>query len=90
MSRFALQFLVEYPNPIHRYYLEAGQTPRRVQPILVEKTPELLEHLYHIYDATGTQPRILSPSALNTYLNCRLMFYYRYVAGLKAPRRGKC
>lgn len=85
MSRFALQFLVEYPNPIHRYYLEAGQTPRRVQPILVEKTPELLEHLYHIYDATGTQPRILSPSALNTYLNCRLMFYYRYVTGLKAP-----
>lgn len=26
-----------------------------------------------------------SPSALNAYLDCRLRFYYRYVAGLKTP-----
>jgi CRISPR/Cas system-associated exonuclease Cas4 (RecB family) len=29
--------------------------------------------------------RILSPSAINTWLNCRMKFYYRYVNGLKEP-----
>lgn len=28
---------------------------------------------------------MLSPSALNTYLDCRLKFYFRYVARLKVP-----
>ena len=29
--------------------------------------------------------RMLSPSAINTWLNCRMKFYYRYVNGLKEP-----
>jgi hypothetical protein len=29
--------------------------------------------------------RILSPSAINTWLNCRMKFYYRYVSGLVEP-----
>ena len=29
--------------------------------------------------------RVLSPSAINTWLNCRMKFYYRYVNGLKEP-----
>ena len=85
MSRFALQFLVEYPNTIRRYYLEAGQTPRRVQPVTVRKTPELMERLRHTFDISVSKRRVLSPSALNTYLNCPLAFYYRYVAALR-PR----
>ncbi|TAL73600.1 MAG: PD-(D/E)XK nuclease family protein, partial [Bacteroidetes bacterium] len=28
---------------------------------------------------------ILSPSAINTWLNCRMKFYYRYINGLKEP-----
>jgi CRISPR/Cas system-associated exonuclease Cas4 (RecB family) len=31
------------------------------------------------------KPGILSPSAINTWLNCRMKFYYRYVNGLKEP-----
>ena len=85
MSRFALQFLVEYPNTIQKYYLEAGQSPRKVQPICVEKTPDLLKKLIQTYDLNHGAKSILSPSALNTYLDCPLMFYYRYVAGLRMP-----
>lgn len=85
MSRFALQFLVEYPNPIKRHYLEAGQTPRHVDPIQIDKTPDLLERLCRAYDADRSPKNFLSPSALNTYLGCPMRFYYRYVAGLKAP-----
>jgi len=29
--------------------------------------------------------RILSPSAINTWLNCRMKFYYRYINSLKEP-----
>jgi hypothetical protein len=29
--------------------------------------------------------RILSPSAINTWLNCRMKFFYRYVSNLKEP-----
>ena len=29
--------------------------------------------------------RILSPSAINTWLNCRMKFFYRYVNRLKEP-----
>lgn len=85
MSRFALQFLIEYDHPIHRYYLEAGQSPRRVQPILREKTPDMLDKLRQKYDIRQSPKSILSPSALNMYLDCKLMFYYRYVAGLRKP-----
>lgn len=31
------------------------------------------------------KPRILSPSAINTWLNCRMKFFYRYVNNLKEP-----
>ena len=37
------------------------------------------------YDIRRHPNALFSPSALNTYLDCRLKFYYRYVAGLKAP-----
>jgi hypothetical protein len=30
---------------------------------------------------------VLSPSAINTWLNCRMKFYYRYVNQLKEPER---
>lgn len=37
------------------------------------------------YNVEKHPKAFFSPSALNTYLDCRLRFYYRYVAGLKLP-----
>ena len=84
-SRFMLQLLVEGPHDITREYLEAGQSPQNTLEIQIEKTPEILRRLYRAYDTAQPESVILSPSALNTYLDCRLRFYYRYVAGLKTP-----
>ncbi len=84
-SRFMLQLLVEGPHEITREYLEAGQSPQSNQEIQIEKTPEVLRRIYRAYDSTNPKSVILSPSALNAYLDCRLRFYYRYVAGLKTP-----
>ena len=85
MSRFMLQFLVESPHTISREYLEAGQSPQSGREIRVEKTPEIITRMYERYDVNRHPKSLFSPSALNTYLDCRLKFYYRYVAGLKAP-----
>lgn len=85
-SRFMLQLLVEGPHEITREYLEAGQSPQSTTVIQIEKTLEVLEKLCYTYDVSHN-PRaiILSPSALNAYLDCRLRFYYRYIARLKTP-----
>ena len=85
MSRFMLQFLVESPHTISREYLEAGQSPQSGREISVEKTPEIITRMYERYDVNRHPRSLFSPSALNTYPDCRLKFYYRYVAGLKAP-----
>ena len=85
MSRFMLQFLVESPHDISREYLEAGQSPQHSLAIEIHKTNEVLQRMYNAYDIRQHPNALCSPSALNTYLDCRLKFYYRYVAGLKAP-----
>lgn len=84
-SRFMLQLLVEGPHEITREYLEAGQSPQSATAIQIEKTSEVLDRLHHAYDSSNPKPHMLSPSALNAYLDCRLRFYYRYVARLKTP-----
>lgn len=84
-SRFMLQFLIEWPHPISREYLEAGQSPQGATPFCINKNSEILTRLHNAYDITRNPTAILSPSALNTYLDCRLRFYYRYIAHLKAP-----
>lgn len=85
-SRFMLQFLVEWPHDISREYLEAGQSPQSATEIRIKKTPEVLRRLCRTYSLNhNPEAIILSPSALNAYLDCRLRFYFRYVARLKAP-----
>ena len=85
MSRFMLQFLAEWPHDIRREYLEAGQSPQSARTICVEKTPEMVERMCDRYDVRKHPKAFFSPSALNAYLDCRLRFYFRYVAGLKPP-----
>lgn len=85
MSRFMLQFLVEWPHEIRREYLEAGQSPQAERTIRVEKTEEMVERMCQRYNVEKHPKAFFSPSALNTYLDCQLRFYYRYVAGLKLP-----
>lgn len=84
-SRFMLQLLVESAHDITNEYLETGQSPQSTTDIQIEKTPKILEHLRRVYDRNNPKASILSPSALNAYLDCRLRFYYRYVANLNTP-----
>lgn len=84
-SRFMLQFLIEWPHPITRQFLEAGQSPQGTSPITVEKTPDVMRRMQSLFDVRANPKAKFSPSALNYYLDCPLKFYYRYVAGLSVP-----
>ncbi|MBN7812821.1 PD-(D/E)XK nuclease family protein [Algoriphagus sp. H41] len=55
------------------------------EPITVEKSPAVMESL-KLYLRKGDPEafvKAFSASAINSYLDCRLRFYFRYVAGLK-------
>ena len=84
-SRFMLQLLVESGHDIVQQTLEAGQSPIQTSSIRIPKTPEVMERMHRIYNLAYNEKARFSPSALNCYLDCKLRFYLKYVAGLQAP-----
>jgi CRISPR/Cas system-associated exonuclease Cas4 (RecB family) len=53
---------------------------------ILEKTDDHIKQLKEQF-CENSNSRILSPSALNTWLNCRMKFYYRYVNRLKESEK---
>lgn len=82
-SRFMLQFLLEWPHEVKHEYLEAGQSPQGNAEITILKTPEIMKRLQNRFDYRVNRKALFSPSALNTYLDCQLKFYFHYVAELR-------
>lgn len=55
-------------------------------PIIIKKDSDVLQQLLRYTRQANRPPRrSLTPSALNTYLDCRLKFYYKYVVDLREP-----
>ena len=77
MSRFMLQLLVESGQKIDHYSLTAKNQPSPLMPKAIEKDETALSKLEEMSR--------LSPSAINTYIRCKLAFYYQYVAHIKEP-----
>lgn len=84
-SRFMLQFLIEWPHPIIRQSLEAGQSPQSATDICIPKTENVMKKLHAVFDSDCNKHARFSPSALNCYMDCSLRFYFKYVAGLNIP-----
>jgi len=83
MSRFMLQLLMESNQTVTRFNLTSGIELTAARSITIQKTPEILDFLKKRYVQENAKP--LSPTALNSLLECPLRFYFRYVAGLKEP-----
>ncbi|WP_417090446.1 PD-(D/E)XK nuclease family protein [Leyella stercorea] len=77
MSRFMLQLLVESGQQIDHYSLTAKNQPTPLMPKPIEKDETALSKLQEMSR--------LSPSAINTYIRCKLAFYYQYIAHIKEP-----
>jgi len=84
MSRFMLQLLIESSHEVTRLNLNSGIELTTTRSITIEKTPDILQRLKDMYDLkTNANAKQLSPTALNSLLDCSLRFYFRYMAGLK-------
>ena len=77
MSRFMLQMMVDGQQKIKHYNLLADNSPIAHKPKSVSKAGSIKEKLDGM--------KSLSPSAINRYIKCPLMFFYQYVASIKEP-----
>ena len=80
VSRFVYQLLYHYQVPIQNklvvYNVSSSKTPE----LQVEKTEEVMDRLAAFLKGGG---RAISASALNTYLDCPLKFYFSVVEDIK-------
>jgi CRISPR/Cas system-associated exonuclease Cas4 (RecB family) len=85
MSRFLLQLKYLYDNPPGFASLGYEITIRKNIETVLPRNSGHIEKLENLY--LGPESKVLSPSAVNTWLNCRMKFYYRYICGLKEPEK---
>ena len=82
MSRYLSQLLHLYrPEDISCRILGYGVESRESHPISVRKTPAIMAELKRYQ--TMENPRYLSASSINQYINCPLSFYLTSIAGYK-------
>jgi len=84
MSRFLIQ--MKYESVIKPDYQDLNFEIKSHGSIgeIIERTEEH-QYLLSSQFLDKNIGRILSPSAINTWLNCRMKFFYRYVNHLKEP-----
>lgn len=61
-------------NPIHF---------EKSKPIVVQKSSQVMAYLKRYIE--GAQIQAFTPSAISTYLDCRLRFYFKYIQRIKEP-----
>lgn len=82
MSRFLLQLQYELNMDVEHRILSNVSMARQMPPILIDKRKNDVLNRLHRYLDTSDSTKKLSPSAINIYLNCKLQFYFRYIAEL--------
>lgn len=85
MSRYLQQLLYESGVKSERHVLHNPLKPLPTETITVTKDERVFQSLGR-YIAGSTDSKSLSPTALNDYIECRLKFYFKYVAGIREAR----
>ena len=83
VSRFVPQLDFETNFTIAKTDIRFALMSNVVPPITIEKTVEVMKQFNPYF--LPEKPKTISPSAVNTYINCQLQFYFRYLAKLKEP-----
>lgn len=81
-SRYLAQLAYESPWTFQHIQLETQIRAQAREVISVTKTTQVMEALKRRINAH----KGISATALNQYLECRLRFYFRYVAGMEEQR----
>lgn len=86
-SRYLWQLVYESKLPIEQHTLTTTIYNTTIHPIIIQKDLSVLAALQHYLVTPGQVTRTLTPAALNTYLDCSLQFYFRYVLALHGSPR---
>ena len=84
MSRFIIQMKYEQVIKPEIQNLNFDIIPPISIGQIVERNDDHTAKLYSLYES-GKGNHVLTPTAINTWLSCRMKFYYRYVNRLKEP-----
>lgn len=81
MSRFLLQ--LKYDDNYNTSFVNTrfNILPSSKVSQVIERSDKINDVLESRY-LEGPDKKILSPSAINTWINCNMRFYYRYIAGI--------
>jgi len=86
MSRFLLQLLIDPRLNIKRETLQSSIKPWQAQPIVIHKTDDIIHKIKELYDFnTNPEAKPLTPSNLNTFIDCSLRFYFQKIQGYESP-----
>lgn len=83
-SRYLQQLLYESGLNIRKHILHNPILPQAITPVSIPKNDEVMKNLVKLNEGNSYFKGI-SPSALNSYIECRLQFYFRYVARIREP-----
>ena len=83
-SRYIYQLMYDPAFEISEWSAGFDVRAGDADPIQVKKTDEVMQKLYD-YCSGDRGDRYLSPSALNSFIDCPLQFYFNYVAGIREP-----
>ncbi len=86
VSRFIHQLRYAGRFDIKNKSLVFSLFPPERRPVRIEKTEEVMERL-HVLAGTGSSSGYLSAAALNSFMDCSLRFYFRYIARLPEPEK---
>lgn len=87
MSRYLWQLVYESDLPIKQSFIANPVHIPKTYPIIIQKKEEVLQQLAKYLVKNGQAQRRLTPSALNTYLECSLRFYFTYLVKLQRPEK---
>ncbi|MFC2124005.1 PD-(D/E)XK nuclease family protein [Bacteroidota bacterium] len=85
ISRFLLQLNNELSKKPHEIKIASPIKPDHPEEQVVMKNDFIMKRLERYLLQNGESESKLSPSAINTYLDCPLTFFYRYVLDMKTP-----
>ena len=86
MSRFLLQLLVDSRLTIGRRTLQSAIKPWQAQAVVIPKTDAIINKIKSLYDFnTNPEAKPLTPSHLNTFIDCSLRFYLQKIEGYESP-----
>ena len=85
MSRFLLQLLIDQRLNIKRHTLQSTIRPIQPQPVIVQKTDDIIKKIKELYDFnTNQEAKPLTPSHLNIFIDCSLRFYLQKIQGYES------